>query len=320
MPLVLLVGGATGTGKSTITTEVAHRLGITRVTSTDFVRQTMRAFFSEAFMPSHPLLELRGGRRGRRRRSADSARREPARLPRADAQRPRRRRGERGAGADRGPLDGARGRPPRARGSCRATLDGRDRLAVRDRDPGRGGARAPLLRARRSTRRACGRWRSTCDALPEIRRIQELLIERAEEAGVPVIENADREQARRRGAPARPRHVRARRPVQAVTERETLCRCEAFAAVTERAAVAAGRWLGRGDVAGAEDGGVGRDARGARPASRSRAASWSGASDEDDPLGDRDDRRRRRRAASTSPSTRSRARRSSRAATWARCR
>ena len=31
------------------------------------------------------------------------------------------------------------------------------------------------------------------------------------------------------------------------------CRCEAFAAATERAAVAAGRWLGRGDVAGAEE-------------------------------------------------------------------
>ncbi len=30
------------------------------------------------------------------------------------------------------------------------------------------------------------------------------------------------------------------------------CRCEAFAAATERAAVAAGRWLGRGDIAGAE--------------------------------------------------------------------
>ena len=30
------------------------------------------------------------------------------------------------------------------------------------------------------------------------------------------------------------------------------CRCEAFAAATERAAVAAGRWLGRGDAAGAE--------------------------------------------------------------------
>jgi len=51
-PLLLLVGGTTGTGKSTIATEVAHRLGITRVTSTDFIRQTMRAFFSEEFMPS----------------------------------------------------------------------------------------------------------------------------------------------------------------------------------------------------------------------------------------------------------------------------
>ncbi|MGH3077169.1 MAG: hypothetical protein ACRDPZ_03195 [Gaiellaceae bacterium] len=51
-PLLLLVGGATGTGKSTIATEAAHRLGITRVTSTDFIRQTMRAFFSKEFMPS----------------------------------------------------------------------------------------------------------------------------------------------------------------------------------------------------------------------------------------------------------------------------
>jgi 2-phosphoglycerate kinase len=52
LPILLLVGGATGTGKSTVATEVAHRLGITRVTSTDFVRQTMRAFFSREFMPS----------------------------------------------------------------------------------------------------------------------------------------------------------------------------------------------------------------------------------------------------------------------------
>jgi 2-phosphoglycerate kinase len=51
-PILLLVGGATGTGKSTVATEVAHRLGITRVTSTDIVRQTMRAFFSREFMPS----------------------------------------------------------------------------------------------------------------------------------------------------------------------------------------------------------------------------------------------------------------------------
>ena len=52
LPVVLLIGGATGTGKSTVATEIAYRLGITRVTSTDFVRQTMRAFFAKEFMPS----------------------------------------------------------------------------------------------------------------------------------------------------------------------------------------------------------------------------------------------------------------------------
>ena len=52
LPIILLVGGATGTGKSTIATEVAYRLGITRVTSTDFVRQTMRALFSPELMPT----------------------------------------------------------------------------------------------------------------------------------------------------------------------------------------------------------------------------------------------------------------------------
>jgi 2-phosphoglycerate kinase len=52
VPLVILIGGATGTGKSTVATELAYRLGITRVTSTDFVRQTMRAFFSHEFMPT----------------------------------------------------------------------------------------------------------------------------------------------------------------------------------------------------------------------------------------------------------------------------
>jgi 2-phosphoglycerate kinase len=52
VPILVLIGGTTGTGKSTIATEVAHRLGITRVTSTDFVRQTMRALFSPEFIPS----------------------------------------------------------------------------------------------------------------------------------------------------------------------------------------------------------------------------------------------------------------------------
>jgi 2-phosphoglycerate kinase len=52
VPIIVLIGGATGTGKSTIASEVAYRLGITRVTSTDFVRQTMRALFSPELMPT----------------------------------------------------------------------------------------------------------------------------------------------------------------------------------------------------------------------------------------------------------------------------
>lgn len=52
VPLVILIGGATGTGKSTVATEIAYKLGITRLTSTDSIRQTMRAFFSRDFMPT----------------------------------------------------------------------------------------------------------------------------------------------------------------------------------------------------------------------------------------------------------------------------
>ncbi len=52
LPILILIGGATGTGKSTVATELAYRFGVTRVTSTDFIRETMRAFFSRGFMPS----------------------------------------------------------------------------------------------------------------------------------------------------------------------------------------------------------------------------------------------------------------------------
>src|SRR5438128_10041801 len=52
LPIVILIGGATGTGKSTVATEIAYKLGITRLTSTDSIRQTMRAFFSHEFMPT----------------------------------------------------------------------------------------------------------------------------------------------------------------------------------------------------------------------------------------------------------------------------
>jgi 2-phosphoglycerate kinase len=62
LPIILLVGGATGTGKSSVATDVAYRLGITRVTSTDFVRQTMRAFFSREFMPAIHHSSFEAGR------------------------------------------------------------------------------------------------------------------------------------------------------------------------------------------------------------------------------------------------------------------
>ena len=91
--MILLVGGGTGTGKSTVATEVAHRLGITRVTSTDFVRQTMRAFFAKEFMPSIHYSSFEAGlglSKAEEEESGDAA---LLGLPRPDAQRAHRRRG-----------------------------------------------------------------------------------------------------------------------------------------------------------------------------------------------------------------------------------
>jgi 2-phosphoglycerate kinase len=51
-PLVLLIGGATGVGKSTIATQLAARLGIVRVVATDAIREVMRAMFSQQLMPT----------------------------------------------------------------------------------------------------------------------------------------------------------------------------------------------------------------------------------------------------------------------------
>jgi len=65
LPIVVMIGGGTGSGKSSVATEVAHRLGITRVTSTDVIRHTMRAFFSEQFMPTIHYSSFEAGRAAR---------------------------------------------------------------------------------------------------------------------------------------------------------------------------------------------------------------------------------------------------------------
>ncbi len=49
--LVVLIGGAPGAGKSSIATEIAHRLGITRIVSTDVIRQVMRGMIPRDIVP-----------------------------------------------------------------------------------------------------------------------------------------------------------------------------------------------------------------------------------------------------------------------------
>jgi 2-phosphoglycerate kinase len=51
-PLVVLIGGTTGVGKSTLAAMLAARLGVNRVIATDVIRQVLRAFFTHEAMPT----------------------------------------------------------------------------------------------------------------------------------------------------------------------------------------------------------------------------------------------------------------------------
>lgn len=50
-PLLLVICGAVGTGKSSITTELSHVLEIVRTQSTDMLREVMRSMVSESLVP-----------------------------------------------------------------------------------------------------------------------------------------------------------------------------------------------------------------------------------------------------------------------------
>jgi 2-phosphoglycerate kinase len=73
VPIVVLIGGATGVGKSTIATQLATRLGVVRVVATDAVREVMRAVFSRELMPSLHVSSFEAGNILREPPSRDAA-------------------------------------------------------------------------------------------------------------------------------------------------------------------------------------------------------------------------------------------------------
>ena len=52
IPLIILIGGATGSGKSTVSSELAYRLDITRHQSTDMMREIIRSYLSPQMVPT----------------------------------------------------------------------------------------------------------------------------------------------------------------------------------------------------------------------------------------------------------------------------
>ena len=52
IPLIILIGGTTGSGKSTLSSELAYRLDVSRHQSTDMMREIIRSYLSPQMMPT----------------------------------------------------------------------------------------------------------------------------------------------------------------------------------------------------------------------------------------------------------------------------
>jgi 2-phosphoglycerate kinase len=169
-PLVVLIGGTTGVGKSTLATMLAARLGITRVIATDVVRQVLRAFFTHEAMPSvHYSAFEAGGLEGYREQAERVATGVAAIVERAANE------GQPIVVEGVHVVPGALERSLRARCVVAEAL-----LVVADEELHRGHF------SHRPGTRPAERYLAAFD---EIRGLQDHLAERAREAGIAVIDN-----------------------------------------------------------------------------------------------------------------------------------
>jgi 2-phosphoglycerate kinase len=182
-PLVVMIGGVTGVGKSTVATQLANRLGITRVVATDQVRQVVRAFFSHEFMPAvhHSSFDVAGALPAL---AGDEAATVAGFLRQVEDISPGINAIVERAVAERLPLviEGVHLIPEVPDpGLCERTIAARALMAVRDEEAHRAHFHLRSLRSARAPERYL-------EAFQRIRVLQEHLIDRAEAAAIPIVD------------------------------------------------------------------------------------------------------------------------------------